>query len=84
MDIRKPPDPGGFFVTGFTSLTRGGSMSTVEEVERAEAKMTAAKEALLSYIEGRTPLDRNDHRRLAARLKKTEEDFMKAIAELDT
>lgn len=58
-------------------------MSTLEKVERAEAKMTAAKEALLSYIEGRKPVDRNDHRRLVARLKKTEQEFMKAMAELD-
>jgi hypothetical protein len=59
------------------------SMSNIEEVERAEAKMTAAREALLSYIEGKKPVDRADHRRLVARLKKAEQDFMRAIAELD-
>ena len=58
-------------------------MSTIEEVERAESKMTAAKEALLSYIEGKRPLDRNDHRRLVARLRKAEQDFMNAISKLD-
>lgn len=31
-------------------------MSNVEDVERAEAKMTAAKEALLTYVEGKKPL----------------------------
>lgn len=58
-------------------------MSTLEGVESAEARMNAAKEALLSYIEKKTPLDRNDHRRLVARLKKAEQEFMKAISELD-
>lgn len=58
-------------------------MSIVENVERAEAKMNAAKESLLSYIEGRKPVDRSDYRRLVARLKKAEQDFMKAISELD-
>lgn len=51
-------------------------MSNLEEVERAEAKMNAAKESLLCYVEGKRPLDRNDHRRLVARLKKAERDFM--------
>ena len=58
-------------------------MSSMEEVESAEAKMNAAKEALLSYIEGRRPVDRDDHRRLLARLKISEQEFMKAVAELD-
>lgn len=57
-------------------------MSNVEDVERAEAKMNAAKEALLSYIEGRKPVDRSDHQRLVARLKQAEQDFMKAMSEL--
>ena len=58
-------------------------MSTIEEVERAEEKMTAAKEALLSYIEGKGALDRSDYRRLVARVKTAEQEFMKAMAELD-
>ena len=58
-------------------------MSALEELESAEAKMNAAKEALLSYIERKTPLDRNDHRRLVAHLKNAEQEFMRAIAELD-
>jgi hypothetical protein len=58
-------------------------MSNVEDVERAEAKMTAAKEALLTYVEGKTPLDRSDHHRLVAQPKRAEQDYMKAISELD-
>ena len=58
-------------------------MSNAEDVERAEARMNAAKEALLSHIEGRKPIEQADHRRLLARLKKAEQDFMKAISELD-
>jgi hypothetical protein len=57
-------------------------MSNLEKVESAEAKMNDAKEALLSYIEGRKPIDRDQHRRLLVRLKKAQQDFMKAISEL--
>jgi len=56
-------------------------MSNLEKVESAEAKMNDAKEALLSYIEGRKPIDRDQHRRLLVRLKKAQQDFMKAISE---
>lgn len=58
-------------------------MSSLEDVETAEARMHAAKEALLSYIEGRTPIQRDDHRRLLTRVKKAEQEFMKAISGLD-
>ncbi len=58
-------------------------MSKPEEVESAEAKMNAAKEALLSYIETAKPIDRDQHRRLLARVKKAEQEFMRAIAQLD-
>ena len=34
-------------------------MSTREEVEAAEAKMNAAKDALLKYIEARQAIDRD-------------------------
>lgn len=54
----------------------------MEELEAAEAKMNSAKDALLSYIEGRKPIDRDQHRRLVARLKKAQAEFLKAIAEL--
>jgi len=57
-------------------------MSDMEEVEAAEAKMNAAKEALLNYVEGRKSLDRDRHRRLVARLKKAQADFLNAISEL--
>lgn len=58
-------------------------MRSAEEVESAEAKMNAAKEALLSYIEKAKPIDRDQHRRLVTRVKKAESEFMRAIAELD-
>jgi hypothetical protein len=54
----------------------------MEEVEAAEVKMNAAKDALLNYIERHEAIDRDHHRRLASRLKKAEADFLKAISEL--
>ena len=57
-------------------------MSDTEEVEAAEAKMNAAKEALLKYIEKRQAIDRDHHGRLVAKLKKAQADFLKAISEL--
>ena len=57
-------------------------MSNMEEVEAAEAKMNGAKDALLNYIEGREAIDRERHRRLLAKLKKAQADFLKAISEL--
>jgi hypothetical protein len=57
-------------------------MSTMEEVEAAEAKMITAKESLLNYIEGRKAIDRDRHRRLVAQLKKAQAEFLKAISEL--
>jgi hypothetical protein len=41
-------------------------VSNMEEVEAAEAKMNATKDALLNYIEGRETIDRDRHRRLVA------------------
>ena len=58
-------------------------MSNMDEVEAAEARMNAAQEALLKYIEKRELIDRDSHRRLVARLKKTQAEFLKAISELD-
>jgi len=58
-------------------------MSTLEEVESAEAKMNAAKEALLSCIERGKVMDHDQYRRLVARVKKAERDFMAAVSELD-
>ena len=57
-------------------------MSNFEEVEAAEAKTNAAKDALLNYVEGRQAIDRDHHRRLVAQLKKAQADFLKAISEL--
>lgn len=57
-------------------------MSSVEEVEAAEARMNAAKEELLSYIERRKNIDREHHRRLLARVKKAQAELMRAIAGL--
>jgi hypothetical protein len=57
-------------------------VSTMEEVEAAEAKMNAAKDALLKYIEEQKAIDRNRHRQLVAQLKKAQADFLRAISEL--
>ena len=57
-------------------------MSTVEEVEVAEARMNTAKDALLQYVERRDTIDRDHHRRLVARFKKAQVEFLKAISKL--
>ena len=57
-------------------------MSSMEEVEAAEARMNSAKDALLNYIEGRKTIDRDLHRRLVAQLKKAQAEFLRAISEL--
>ena len=58
-------------------------MSNREEVEAAEAKMNAAKEELLRYVEKTKSIDRDHHARLVARLKKAQAGFLKVISELD-
>jgi len=57
-------------------------VSTVEEVEAAEARMNLAKDALLEHVERQDAIDRDHHRRLAARLKKAQAEFLKAISKL--
>jgi len=57
-------------------------MSSLEEVEAAEAKMNNAKDALLNYVESRKTLDRDRYVRLVAQVKKAEAQFLKAISEL--
>lgn len=57
-------------------------MSSMEEVAATEEKMNAAKDALMSYIESREPIDGGQHGRLLARVKKTEADFLRAVSEL--
>ncbi len=56
-------------------------MAGPEEVAMAEARMAAAKAALLEYVEARQRIDGERYRRLVARVKKTETEFMKALAE---
>ena len=58
-------------------------MSSIEEVEAAEAKMNNAKDALLNYVESRKTLDRDRYGRLVAQVKKAEAKFLKAISELE-
>lgn len=58
-------------------------MSNIEDVESAETKMNAAREELLSSIEQSKMIDRDQYRRLVARVKKTEREFMKAIGALE-
>ncbi len=54
-------------------------MSDSVEVESAEAKMNAAREALLSYVERVKVVDREEYRRLVTRVKKIEQEFMRAV-----
>jgi hypothetical protein len=54
----------------------------MEEVEWAEARMNAAKDELLKYVETQSTIDRDHHRRLVARLKKAQAEFLKAVSEL--
>ncbi len=57
-------------------------MSNMKEVEAGEAKMRAAKNALLRYIEERQAIDRDRHQRLVAQLKKAQAEFLRVILEL--
>jgi hypothetical protein len=50
----------------------------MDDIETAEAKMNAAREALLKYVEQRKSLDGEHYRRLATRVKKAEAEFMRA------
>lgn len=64
------------------SLSGGGLVSSMEEVEAAEARMNAAKDALVNYIETGKVIDRDRHRRLVAQLKKAQAEFLRAISDL--
>lgn len=55
-------------------------MSSREEFEAAEARMNAAREALLAYVEQRKALDADEYRRLVARVKKAEAEFLRATS----
>lgn len=55
-------------------------MTDIEELEAAEARMSSAREALLSYVERREALDGEQYRRLVARVKKAEAEFMNVVS----
>jgi hypothetical protein len=55
----------------------------MENTEAAEAKMNAAREALLQYVERPGTRDRDEYRRLVARVKKAEAEFMRAQSSFD-
>ena len=57
-------------------------MSNMEEVEAAEARMNTAKDALMKYIEDGRVIDRQRHKILLARMKKTQVEFLKAVADI--
>lgn len=56
-------------------------MSDMEDVEEAETRMNAANEALLDYVQQRKRLEREEYRRLVARVKKTQAEFLRAVAQ---
>lgn len=55
------------------------AVNRIEGIELAEAKMNSARERLLIYLENRGKIHGDEYRRLAARVKKAEADFMKAM-----
>ncbi|MGZ4814122.1 MAG: hypothetical protein ACXVZV_01845 [Terriglobales bacterium] len=54
----------------------------MSEITVAETKMNAAKNALLRYVEQRKALDGDQYRRLVARVKRAEAEFMRGVSEL--
>ena len=58
-------------------------MSSMDEVTAAEARMNAAKDELLDYVENRKALDSAEYRRLVAKVKRAEAEFLKANSERD-
>jgi hypothetical protein len=65
---------------GSARCNRRDYVTDLEEVDAAEARMNAAREALLKYVEQREQLDGEQYRRLAARVKKAEAEFMSVVA----
>ena len=57
-------------------------MSATEQVAAAEARMNAAKDKLLSYVEGRSKLEGDHYRRLVAEVKRAEAEFQRAVSRL--
>ncbi len=60
----------------------GVRMTSMDEVEAAEARMNAAKDELLTYVEERKALDAGEYRRLLAKVKRTEAEFLRVSSEL--
>lgn len=57
-------------------------MMSRHEIAAAEARMNAAKDELLSYVEQRKALDSSEYRRLITNVKRTEAEFLRAISTL--
>ena len=59
-------------------------MSTLEDVTAAEERMNRTKDALLKYVESRPgkAVERDEYRRLVAKVKAANDRFMRALAEL--
>jgi capsule polysaccharide export protein KpsE/RkpR len=57
-------------------------MTTVEQVTAAEERMNTAKQELLEYVQRRDKLDGDRYRKLVAKVKRTEAEFIKLRAEL--
>lgn len=55
-------------------------MDEMSAREAAEARMNAAREELLTYVEGRRPLDRDKYGRLVQKVKHAEAEFMRAVS----
>ncbi len=53
-------------------------MKSKDEVGTAEAKMNAAKEELLSYVEQRKAIRSEEYRPLLAKVKKAEAAFLRS------
>lgn len=54
-----------------------------EEVEAAELRMNDARDTLLTYVEQQKELDREHYRRLVARVKRAEAEFLRAVSGLE-
>lgn len=51
-----------------------------EELELVELRMNDARDLLLTYVEQRKQLDREDYRRLVSRFKRAEAEFLRAVS----
>ncbi len=55
----------------------------MSDIATAEAKMAAAREALLKYVEQRKQLDGDHYRQLVAEVKRAEAQFMRQVNDAD-